>query len=443
MNCAECKELLVVHLEGLLEGPEKQAILEHLGQCRTCRAELEELQTLQQRLVNNGKTLAQSDLENDVMNRIIREQNTRLKAAEGASAGLRIRRLIMKSPMAKVAVAAVVVVALALGFHAFLGGGAGTAFAQVVEQLQNAQTLVYSLVTITGQDEMPTVRTNIAFKEPGFLRTATADGYVTVIEATDAGVKGISIVPPMKQYLEFEFSFADIPDNSKTGPYVSMEKLRALPAQADELLGRKQIDGRTLEGFRVTEDDATTTVWIDPKSGELARAELEFAHAPGMHTIMTDFQFDVPLDDSLFSLAPPEGFTLMNLELQAAMAEVGEQDLIAFLRMWSSWTTDQTFPPTLMGTDLGKVAMQMRQEGKFTGSDATGYDVNQQAQIMYRGMVFIGKLRGGSWRYAGQNVAFGDATTPIFWYRPEGSTTYRVIYADLSILDVSFDDLPK
>jgi hypothetical protein len=58
-------------------------------------------------------------------------------------------------------------------------------------------------------------------------------------------------------------------------------------------------------------------------------------------------------------------------------------------------------------------------------------------------MVFMGKVVSGPWRYAGQNVPFGDATTPIFWYQPEGSATYRVIYADLSILDVAPEDLPK
>jgi len=275
------------------------------------------------------------------------------------------------------------------------------------------------------------------------LRTSTADGYVTVVEATDAGVKGISLVPPTRNYVAFEFSFADPPEDADTGPYVSVETLRALPAAADETLGRRQIDGRTLEGFRVTEDDATTTVWLDPKTGELARAELEFAHSPGMNLIMTDFQFDVPLDDSLFSLEPPEGYTPLNEDLQADMAEVGEQDLIAFLRLWSSWTTDKTFPPTLVGPEISKIAMQMAREGKFTGAEAAGYDVNQQAQIMYRGMVFMGKLPAGSWRYAGQNVPFGDPTTPIFWYRPEGSPTYRVIYADLSVLDVAGEDLPQ
>ncbi len=134
MNCAECKELLVVHLEGLLEESQEQAVLEHLGKCEMCRAELAGLQTLQQRLVNNGKALAQSDLEDNVMNRIIREQNARLKAADQASAGLRIRRLIMKSPITKLAIAAAVIVVAAVSLQ-FLGGGPA---AYALEQTINA-----------------------------------------------------------------------------------------------------------------------------------------------------------------------------------------------------------------------------------------------------------------------------------------------------------------
>lgn len=125
MKCTECKELLVAHLEGLLDESQERAVLEHLEQCQTCRAELEGLQTLQQRLVNNGKVLAQSDLENDVMNQIIREQNARLKAAEQASAGLAIRRLIMKSPITKLAIAAAVIVVAIVSIQIF-GGGAVT-----------------------------------------------------------------------------------------------------------------------------------------------------------------------------------------------------------------------------------------------------------------------------------------------------------------------------
>ena len=40
-----------------------------------------------------------------------------------------------------------------------------------------------------------------------------------------------------------------------------------------------------------------------------------------------------------------------------------------------------------------------------------------------------------------KGVKLGDTDKPIFWYRPEDSPTYRVIYADLSVLDVTAETL--
>jgi len=350
-------------------------------------------------------------------------------------------RIVMKNRMTKLAVAAVVILAVALGLSLFTGNGAGKVYARMVDQLHNAGTLTYSQVSVTGVESMPTVRMEVAFKEPGYLRTATADGYVTVIDSTENRFRGISLVPSAKSYIAFDAS--NMPDGSGAGPWASLEKLQALPTQADELLGRKQIDGRSLEGFRVREGDTTTTVWIDPATDTLVRAEMEFANAPGMNVILSDFQFDIPLDDSLFSLEPPAGFTPMKTGLEADMSKVSEGDLLEFLRMWSHWTVDRTFPPTLLGTEIAKIAMQMGREGKFVDAQASGYEEDQQVQIMYRGMLFMGLLPNGTWRYAGQNVPFGDPLTPIFWYQPQGSPTWRIIYADLSTADVTPENLPK
>ena len=43
--------------------------------------------------------------------------------------------------------------------------------------------------------------------------------------------------------------------------------------------------------------------------------------------------------------------------------------------------------------------------------------------------------------YAGKGVKRDTADKPIFWYRPKGKQTYRVIYADLSVGDA--DDPPN
>jgi hypothetical protein len=154
MNCAECKELLVVHLEGLLEDSRKQAVEGHLNECETCRAELEGLQTLHQRLVGNGKALAHSDLENEVMNRIIREQSARLKAASQAGTGLRLRRLIMKSPITKLAAAAVFIAIVGLSIT-FLTSTESLAYAldQTIQANHSVRYLHIKYFPVQHEDE--------------------------------------------------------------------------------------------------------------------------------------------------------------------------------------------------------------------------------------------------------------------------------------------------
>lgn len=436
-------KLLPAFVLGELDESQALQVRSHLAKCSACRQETERLEKLLACTASLGERSVDRQLCELAGQRVLSAatqegmERPRLGLDSG---GARIWRIAMKSGVTKLAVAALIVLAAALALYTFTGSGATNVYAQVVGRLHNAHTLSFSVVSKTGVETMPTVRTQIAFKEPGYMRTSTADGFVTIVHASGGEVKGLNLVPLQKKYMTFGFSNA--PDKHDTGPYVSLEKLRALPNQADEALGRKPIDGRTLEGYRVHETDTTTTVWVDPKTGEPARVEMEFPAAPGMNMILSDFRFDVQLDDSLFSLEPPAGYEPMGVELQANVDEVAERDFIEFLRLWSKWTVDHTFPPTIGGTEIMTITFQMAREGKFVGPVAPGYETNQQ-QVMYDGMLFIGKLPTGTWRYAGQNVSFGDPETPIFWYQPEGASRYRVIYADLSVKVVAPEMLPK
>jgi hypothetical protein len=61
-----------------------------------------------------------------------------------------------------------------------------------------------------------------------------------------------------------------------------------------------------------------------------------------------------------------------------------------------------------------------------------------------QGLVFIRFFKGeDKWHYAGKGVQLGDADAAIFWYRPKDSETYRVIYGDLTVEDVTAEDLPE
>jgi outer membrane lipoprotein-sorting protein len=351
---------------------------------------------------------------------------------------LKIWRIIMKSRIIKLAAAAVIIIAVIAAINQFGVSGTSNIYAAVVEQLHNARTMTYSIITQTNIESMPSVRVDFAFKEPGYMRITTVDGYETIIDWTQN--KGISIMPPEKQFIEFEAS--NYQHDPARDPFVVIEKLRALPSRADEVLGEKKIDGRLLHGFRVTEGHVVNTIWIDPDTRELGRVEMEFPDAPGMSVIMTDFQFNVELDDSLFSLIPPGDYK--HLKVQADVSKVTEQDLITYLKLWTTWAKDGTFPPTFNPIELPKVAMEMKKQGKFCEGEIPEQQRRSDEMQTYRGIMFVAQLPAESnWRYTGENVKYGDVNTPIFWYRPKGSEIYRVIYGDLSVKKVAEENLPK
>ena len=114
MNCTECKELMIEYIEDLLDESQKQAVSEHLKNCHSCQAEINEFTNIQDRLLNNGKKITQNNLEDKVMDNIVREQNVRLKTSAKAGSALKLRRKIMRSPITKIAAAAAIIIAISL-----------------------------------------------------------------------------------------------------------------------------------------------------------------------------------------------------------------------------------------------------------------------------------------------------------------------------------------
>lgn len=135
---------------------------------------------------------------------------------------LKIWRIIMKSRIIKLAAAAVIIIAVIAAINQFGGFRTGNIYAAVVEQLHNARTMTYSIITQTNIESVPSVRVDFAFKEPGYMRTTTVDGYITTIDW--AQNKGISIMPTEKQFIEFEAS--NYQHDPARDPFVVIEKLR-------------------------------------------------------------------------------------------------------------------------------------------------------------------------------------------------------------------------
>jgi hypothetical protein len=428
MNCAECKEIMVAYLEGLLAEPQKHAVTEHLKDCHSCQAEVKQLTNLQERLVSNGRAAAQSDLENEVLNRIVREQNVRLKAANKAGAGLKLRRLIMRSSITKMAAAAVIIVAVLIGIQQF---GSGTVtFAKVVEPILNARTLIFDM--IVGDEETGPVIHDIIVGQRIRRVISTQEHVVNIIDPESAKMLTLHTEGNIATYSDIQGSLQE-----GTRDYVAFLRkvitdLQNNPDFEAEKLGEKEIDGQKVIGFLAGE----FTIWADAETALPVRIE---GQSSQLSIVFKNFQFNIPVEElePLVSMDMPDGYTEQKKVFD--MTTSTEQNLVECLRIWAELLLDGNFPEAIGMEELMKQLPQI--EAKLGESVASAEEGTQKGMTLAQGMLFIMGLKDT--HYAGNGVKLGEADKAIFWYRPEGAETYRVIYGDLSVKDVAAENLPK
>ena len=364
----------------------------------------------------------------------IQRAQDKSKTTSPASCRLNIRSNIMKSSISKLAAAAVIIIAMILGLN-FIGGPSksGLVFADVVQRIRKARTVTFTTEIQLGQQ---TMRIENAQKEPGLKRAVMPGGLVVINDMLQK--KAILIYHSKKQYTEKDLENAPADQTQDFFEY-----MRTLPDRANEVLAKKEMDGRMVQGFRVIEHGIDATFWVDVQTGDLVRVEGRFPNAPKTRIVATNFKFDVELDDALFSLIPPDGYTPKE-PLKIDRSEINCQDLINLLRWFATTVEGGLFPPSLEPVEFAKVGSEMRKEGRVSEFRGTEDEKKQHVAKLARGMQFVMMMRPeNDWHYAGKNAKLGNADTAICWYRPQGSQTYRVIYGDLSVKDVAAENLPK
>ena len=341
MNCAEYKELLVAYIEGFLEEPQKQALTEHLKVCLLCQKELQEIQRLQHRLLQNGQMLSRTDLEQEVMNRVIRQQSLQLKKAAEENIFLKLRRFLMKSPITKIAVAAAVVLVCLAGLHLWTGTKSGVALADVLAKVEQVQAFMYKMkMVMTGA--MPGIP-SMNREMDCTITTSNTYGTRWDITMTDPNGHGdkiteqfyvlpnrkvqIQIMPKQKKYMQMEFDGNCSTKQSSDDMLAKMKKQNNDPREMIKQimnckytdLGRSEIDGIEVEGFRMTDpafgggamEDANIVLWVDAEKWLPVRMEMDFKMGKQIQisSVIYDYQWDVSVDANEFEPIIPEGFT--------------------------------------------------------------------------------------------------------------------------------------
>jgi hypothetical protein len=423
-------ELLTAFALGELSPQQSSDVETHLAECPRCTTKLEELRTVLESADALSRISADEPTCESAKQRILEaaasEQTTKPPATLES-----IWRTIMTTNRLKLAAAAVIIIAAVVGLNSFLGGT--VTFAQVVKPILNARTVVYDF--IVGDEEAGPVMHDIV-AGPRIRRT-------------------ISNMPNMTHIIDLDSEkILVLDDEAKTAFYVDikgslqertrgfLEFVRKIIVKLQdgsniEKLGERLINGQRAVGFAAGDPKERITIWADPHTALPIRIELGLGQ---IFVVLKNFKLDVSVEDPLISMDVPTGYTLDQTKFNLSGAT--EQDFVESLRIWAEVLLDGTFPDAV-GTENSMKQVPLL-GGKLAQTNLPEDEKTQVGMKFAKGMLFLQIYEtGGEWHYAGKGVKLGDPDKAIFWYLPEGSKTYRVIYGDLKAADVTPENLPK
>jgi len=384
-------------------------------------------------LIKKLRYKAGAEAHDRILDNVMQALDESEKQKSGAAAP-NIWRTIMKSPITKIAAAVMIIAGMLIAMH-FVGLSTATVtFADVIKPILNAQTAILDIVI--GEEEAGTPVIHDMVRGSRIRRTlSNVEGVVAIIDLQNGRILQLT-------HEKKEAAYIDLKDWPSIPNY--MERLRNVitglqehPDFAVEELGEQEIDGQNLIGFRAMHPKAEIIIWADPQTALPVRIE-QFAGQ--MKVISKNMKFDVPMDESLFNMDVPEGYTLQETELDLHGST--EKDFVEGLRILAEVFGDGYFPEGVAVEDYLKQAPAIMKK-----CEEMGLSEQQQAELglkLQNYLLFIRFFKGeGKWHYAGSGVKLGDASKAIFWYQPKGSETWRVVYGDLSVKDVTPENLPK
>ncbi len=311
------------------------------------------------------------------------------------------------------------------------GPGANTAFAQILRQIETAQTLTFTAIT---HDKGLRHVSHVMLKQPGLMRVESADGIITTTNFQTGKI--LAIYPASKKALAIDL-------NNRPGfmtPHNFLDELKKVIAANATPLGEKQQAGQTLQGYRVAHDGNSQNIWINPATNSPVQIDIRGpSNAPantpnntpdnGIVMTWTNITFNSPLNDTLFTTTPPPDYTLS--QSQAAITVIGqwptEKNLLIGLEL-AARHNNNTFPARLEDVS----ARLINQSNTTNPHNPPTTQTIETVQNIGLAAAFESMLPPEShYTYAAQGIQLGDPQTPICWWKPQNQPTWTIIYANL------------
>lgn len=329
------------------------------------------------------------------------------------------------------AAAAAIIFAVLIGIHSITGGT--VTFAQVIEPILKARTVVYDF--IIGEESNPVIMHEIVVGTRIRRTISNLPGMTQILDMENGKMLVLDAEGKTASYVDIKGQLQEM-----TKSYIGfvrkvLMELKDSPNVKE--LGEREIDGQKAIGFSGRGRNEEVSIWADPKTAVPIRVELRLGQ---LVVVLKNFKFDEPINDSQISMDVPEGYTLEEKVIDFTKGT--EEDFIESLRVWAEVLLDGKFPEAI-GTENYMKQIPLIGE-KLAQSGLSKDEAAKLGMTLPRGMFFLQLLEiDEKYHYAGKGVKLGDADKAIFWYQPKGSENYRVIYGDLSVKEVSEENLPK
>jgi outer membrane lipoprotein-sorting protein len=343
---------------------------------------------------------------------------------------------------------AAAVIIFAVGSWGLLGTG-HVSFAEILENVQNAGTVSYKVTFYSSGEVVCTAQ--VMAMGADHMRLVTEDGKAQVMDIRQRRWLTVGAT-------ENRAILRNVAKDFSREAYDPLASLRRAHKSDGEFAGQEELDGKLIDVFEVRTKDRTMTVWVDAEVELPVRIEIagssteETTDSLGMtEAVLSDFDWDADLDESLFALTVPPGYVLVQHDPEAST----EEDLIDLLRLVAK-LSDDTFPGDLNRTAVDYTIHEYLKEKGFLIEAKVGgvrsLETTEEfgplaglvTHVRDRGLNFVQRVTdaGGEWYYGGKGVKLGDSDSPVCWWRGLGSTTYRVAYGDLSVKELYADELP-
>jgi len=389
--------------------------------------------------------------------------------------------LIMRSPIVKLAVAAIVIIACVIGLSLWRTTGSGIALADVLARIEKVKAFRCQWSEkMTGEDLN---KKPYSSESRGTFLISQEYGWKTIFEDLDPnGGKStselyrlpdkktmVSVLHKQKKYSREEFDDRWAQEFWKSDNDPRTVTKRILECK-HESLGRSTIDGIEVEGFQSNDPNCLgyprdkvkvdVKMWADIKTRLPVRYEFTRAYYDQMgdkiidreHFVMHDFQWDIPVDAAEFEPVIPDDYTGTVVKFPSHITEeIAIQGLKLGVELFGNYPDPERFRnfSTVLQSALKKsetsAAMRLKEELKGLSEDDKAQrlsDATLPIRCLVRFYMVLERWDKKDPAHYVKIVSPKDTDKVLMRWKVSDNE-YRVIYGDLHVETVTKEKLAE